>query len=136
LEYFFGISKKSVHKFRKYILTTFYNFHKRKWSYVILQLNGQEWFTRNCGKEIRGTDYGKRVCMKQVGSQCPSGWIFHAAGNGHGKCYKYFVNGNAFQPWYEQRTYCQSIGARSLRIESGIIFVLLDVVLKTMRILL
>ena len=75
------------------------------------------WAARRCAEKTREA-YPNRVCMKQVGKNCPTGWTFHGSGNGGGKCYRYFVAGGVHTSWYSQRDYCQSIGARSLRIES------------------
>ena len=56
--------------------------------------------------------------MKQIGRQCPSGWIYHTGANGKGKCYQYFVNGNVHENWYSALNYCNKIGARMLTIKS------------------
>lgn len=70
------------------------------------------WSTDRCG-----VNHGK-VCMKAVGRQCPSGWIYHTAENGSGKCYQYFVNGGAHESWYTARNYCGQIGATMITIKS------------------
>ena len=38
----------------------------------VLPKGSDEWVTDYCGKNHN------RVCMKQVGRQCPSGWVYHS----------------------------------------------------------
>ena len=81
-------------------------------SCAYLQDGISTWTTDRCGK-----NHGK-VCMKAVGRQCPSGWVYHTGENGTGKCYQYFVNGGAQQSWYTGKNYCTSIGAKLITIRS------------------
>jgi len=77
-----------------------------------LQDGSINWSTDRCGANH------SKVCMKTVGRQCPSGWIYHTGENGAGKCYQYFVNGGAQQSWYTGKNYCDSIGAKMITIRS------------------
>ena len=63
------------------------------------------WSVDRCGQSHN------KICMKQVGRQCPKGWIYHTGENG-GKCYQYFISGGAHESWYTANNYCKAIGAK------------------------
>ena len=74
------------------------------------QLNG-EWSAENC--IVRKSS----ICQKLIGNACPTGWTYLQS-SGSGKCYLFILNGRDHVPWYSSFQYCQSIGARSLHIQS------------------